>query len=113
VRERLRRNIAREGDRFRAGPARLGKERGVISNVRGLGSLVAFTLESPEIRSQAAEGHAREALPRAPVGDRSIRFRLPLSCTKSEIETALERIATRAPDDTRAGRDAAAVTQRA
>jgi L-lysine 6-transaminase len=90
-------NIAREGDRFVQGLRRLGKERGTIQNVRGLGSLVSFTLESAEIRNQLLKDMREKRFLALPSGDRSIRFRLPLIVTKTEIETALERIASALP----------------
>jgi L-lysine 6-transaminase len=42
----------RPGERFVEGLRALAKERGGITNVRGVGSLAAFTLESPEARKR-------------------------------------------------------------
>ncbi|MFN0006292.1 MAG: L-lysine 6-transaminase [Planctomycetota bacterium] len=100
--EDLARRVAQRGARFVAGLRKLGRERGTISNVRGIGSLVAFTLESPEVRKQMLEAlRARKVLALAS-GERAIRFRLSFVVTEAEIDTALERIAAALPARVRA-----------
>lgn len=92
VAEKLGENIARMGKHFVEGLRRLGRERGEISNVRGLGSLVAFTLSTPQ-RRQALLGELRDrGLLALASGESAIRFRLPLTVSKGEIDQALERI---------------------
>ena len=76
---------------------RIGKERGVISNVRGVGSLVAFTLETPDARAKLLNDMRAKRLLALNSGERSIRFRLPLVVTEAEIDIALERIAASLP----------------
>jgi L-lysine 6-transaminase len=95
--ENLPENIARMGKHFIEGLRQLGKERGGITNVRGIGSLVAFTLRTPEIRQSVLMDLREKGLLALASGDRSIRFRMPLSVQKSEIEQALERIAACLP----------------
>lgn len=90
-------NVAKQGTRFVQGLRQLGKERGVLQNVRGLGSLVAFTLDTPEARNQLLSDMRSKMLLALSSGERSIRFRMPLIVTAAEIDTALERIAACLP----------------
>jgi len=100
--EDLASKVARQGARFVAGLRALGRERGTITNVRGIGSLAAFTLESPEVRKATLEAlRARKVLALAS-GERAIRFRMPFVVTDAEIDTALERIADGLPARVRA-----------
>ena len=46
-------NGSRQGERVLTGLRSLAKSSGAISNVRGMGSLVAFTLDSAEARDLA------------------------------------------------------------
>src|SRR5205085_2609863 len=48
--EKLAENVAVQGERFIAGLRRIARSRAAFSNVRGVGSLIAFTLESPAAR---------------------------------------------------------------
>ena len=82
--EKLCENIAREGQRFLDGLRRLGKERGVIRNVRGKGSLIAFTLESPDVRNQMLADMRKQRFLALPSGESSIRFRLPSSARPTD-----------------------------
>jgi L-lysine 6-transaminase len=85
-------NVAAMGERMLAGLRALAREHGQISNVRGTGSLVAFTLESPDARKRMLDAlRARKVLALAS-GERAIRFRLPFVVTEAEVDTALERI---------------------
>ncbi len=90
--ERLAENVARQGAALLAGLRRIARERGAFANVRGLGSLVAFTLESPEAReAMLARLLARRVLALRS-GQRSIRFRLPYVISHSEVDEALGRV---------------------
>jgi L-lysine 6-transaminase len=90
-------NTARQGARFVAGLRSIGKSRGVISNVRGLGSLVAFTLDTPDARAKLLNDMRAKRLLALNSGERSIRFRMPLTVTEAEIDIALDRIASCLP----------------
>ncbi len=100
--EKLAENIARMGKVFIDGLRKLARERGEISNVRGLGSLVAFTLRTPEIRNEWLKQLRERRMLALPSGERSIRFRMPLVVSKAEIDTALERVASCLPAKVRA-----------
>jgi len=100
--EDLARRVAERGARFVAGLRKLGRERGTISNVRGIGSLVAFTLESPEVRKQTLDALRAKKVLALASGERAIRFRLSFVVTEAEIDTALERIAAALPARVRA-----------
>jgi L-lysine 6-transaminase len=90
-------NVAKQGARFVAGLRQLGKDRGAISNVRGMGSLVAFTLETPEARAKMLSDLRAQRLLALNSGEKSIRFRLPLVVSESEIDLALTKVAACLP----------------
>lgn len=95
--ERLGENVAARGAELVAGLRRLARERGGFDNVRGVGSLVAFDLESTEARDgMLRELRARKLLA-LPCGTRSIRFRLPFVVGSAEIQLGLERVAAALP----------------
>lgn len=90
-------NVSGRGDQFVGGLRSIAKERGIISNVRGVGSLVAFTLESPEIRNAMLKSLQENKVLALASGEQAIRFRMPLVVTEAEIGTALERVADALP----------------
>jgi len=90
-------NVAQQGARLIAGLRQLGKDRGGIRNVRGVGSLVAFTLESPEARAKMLTDLRAQRLLALNSGEASIRFRLPLVVTEAEIDLALTKVAACLP----------------
>jgi len=97
VGENLVDNIAARGDEMVAGLRSLAAEKGSMGNVRGVGSLIAFTLESPQARdAMLGRLQERKVLALAS-GEQSIRFRLPLVVTPDEVATALERVAEALP----------------
>jgi L-lysine 6-transaminase len=96
-RDKLADNIAARGCDVVAGLRALGKERGGFTNVRGMGSLVAFSLENPAARD-ALLGRLREAgLMALPSGTASIRLRMPLIISAEEIEQLLGMVAQALP----------------
>ncbi|HJO26297.1 MAG TPA: L-lysine 6-transaminase [Planctomycetota bacterium] len=95
--ENLGANIATMGARFVAGLRAVGRERGHFSNVRGVGCLVAFTLESAEQRDELLGTLAQKGLLALSSGEQAVRFRLPLIVGETEIDLALERIADSLP----------------
>jgi len=91
--EKLADNIAARGDEFVAGLRGLARESGAFTNVRGIGSLVAFTLDTPAGRD-AFIGRLEQARVLAlKSGPQAIRFRLPLIISAEEVELLLKRIA--------------------
>ena len=85
--------VARTGERMLAGLRAIARERGGFSNVRGVGSLVAFTLADREARQRMlADLRAREVLA-LPCGESSVRFRLPFVLTEAEVDEGLARVA--------------------
>jgi L-lysine 6-transaminase len=91
--ERLHENVARQGQALIDGLRALARERGEFSNVRGLGSLVAFTLESGAERDALMKRLAAQGVLALKSGPRAIRFRLPFVLTDAEVAQALERVA--------------------
>ncbi|MFT5291435.1 MAG: L-lysine 6-transaminase [Planctomycetota bacterium] len=89
--------VAEIGDRMIGGLRSIAKDRGVISNVRGLGSLIAFTMESTESRDAMLGDLMKNKILALASGPVSVRFRLPFVMTDGEIDTALERIADSLP----------------
>ena len=75
----------------------MGRERGQFTNVRGVGSLAAFTLESTEVRDEFIQKLLDVKVLALKSGSDSIRFRMPLVIKSEEIDTALERIASCLP----------------
>ena len=95
--ENLADNVAARGQQLVSGLRSIARDQGHISNVRGQGSMVAFTLESPEQRDEyIRQMHARQLLVLAS-GEQAIRFRMSLVVTEAEIDQALERIADCSP----------------
>jgi len=64
----------------------------LISNVRGLGLMCSFDLPSPKLRDQFRSLCYSEKLIILGCGEKSIRFRPPLTVTKDEIDQGLNII---------------------
>lgn len=88
---RLAENVAAQGERMLAGLRTLARERGGIANVRGIGSLVAFTCENPAARDAMIDTLLEQRMLALKSGPRSIRFRLPLVISAEEVDQGLER----------------------
>ena len=80
------------GDRMVEGLRRLARETEAFDNVRGRGSLIAFTCPSVEARRQMLHALFEKKVLALSCGVRSIRFRLPLIITESEIDEVLNRV---------------------
>ncbi|MEM7306960.1 MAG: L-lysine 6-transaminase [Planctomycetota bacterium] len=91
--EQLAERITATGVHVIDGLRSMAAERGGFSNVRGLGSLIAFTLETPEARDAMIRSLFEQKVMALSSGPRSIRFRLPLITTQAEADTLLERVA--------------------
>jgi L-lysine 6-transaminase len=93
----LAQNIAQRGAELVAGLRAIGKQRGSFENVRGIGSLVAFTLESPKQRDEMIASLFESGVIVLASGERAIRFRLPLVISSAEVQTTLERVEASLP----------------
>jgi L-lysine 6-transaminase len=90
-------NIKLRGAQFVAGLRQIAKERHAFTNVRGIGSLLAFTFPSTHERDGFLMRMRDRKILALKSGTRAIRLRLPLSITASEVDQALERIADCVP----------------
>ncbi len=96
-REKLGENATRMGELLVQGLREIAREKGAFTSVRGVGSLVAFTLESPEARDLMLKDLFDQKLMALACGPRAIRFRLPLVIREGEIEKILECVANAVP----------------
>ena len=81
------------GERLLAGLQTLERELGgMLGNARGLGLMLAFDLDTPQLRDRALERALANGLLLLPCGVRSIRFRPPLNLTAAEADTALDLV---------------------
>ena len=60
-----------------------------VSNQRGLGLFAAFDVTDPEVRARMREKCLQKGLLILPSGERSIRFRPPLTITTEEIDEGI------------------------
>jgi len=90
-------NIEAMGNLFIEGLRKIAVEKACFTNVRGEGSLVAFTLESPAVRDRMLNDMMEKGLLALSCGDCHIRFRLPLITTQVEIDKALATIRASLP----------------
>jgi L-lysine 6-transaminase len=89
--ERLDENIRRQGERLLAGLREIGRTHPGLHNIRGVGSLLAFTLPDPTRRDRVLRELSNRRLLALPCGQRSVRFRLPLCVRREEIDEGLQR----------------------
>jgi L-lysine 6-transaminase len=82
-------NAARVGALFKQGLERLAAEFPALSNVRGLGLLLALDLPDAAMRGRVRQACWDRGLAVLACGPRSIRFRPPLIFTEAEAEEAL------------------------
>ena len=90
--ENLQENITRQGARMIDGLRALARDCAGMSNVRGVGSLIAFTLENGDAQGRMLSDLFDKEVMALASGPRSIRFRLPLIITESEVDEILERV---------------------
>jgi L-lysine 6-transaminase len=82
------------GEYLLAGLSQLAEEfPGIVSNQRGLGLFAAFDVANPDVRTEIRKKCLEKGLIILPSGERSIRFRPPLTIRKEEIDTGLKIIA--------------------
>lgn len=95
-------NVAARGCQLVGALRDLGKQRGGFTNVRGFGSLVAFTLASPQERSALLASLRQAGLMALPSGTASVRLRTPLVLTEAEANQIVDRLAAALPAAKRA-----------
>jgi L-lysine 6-transaminase len=61
----------------------------VLSNARGIGLFAAFDVATPELRTKIRAHAYKNGLIVLPSGEKSIRFRPPLTVTKTEIDEGI------------------------
>ena len=95
--EDLGKNTHARGEQMLAGLRSIAGESGAFSDVRGIGSLIAFTMETPEQRDKALSAFRDRGVLALASGEDSVRFRMPLVITADEVDGALERISDALP----------------
>jgi L-lysine 6-transaminase len=85
-------NAAARGAELVAGLRGIAKDKGGFTNVRGKGSLVAFTCTDPSERAALLKRMMDRQLMALPCGKASVRFRLPLVVSAAEIGEVLSRV---------------------
>ena len=91
-------NIAQQvttiGNHVVAGLRSIASDTGAFTSVRGKGSLIAFTLATPEHRATMLNAFMDAGVIALPCGTRSVRFRLPLVMTTQDADELLHRTQT-------------------
>lgn len=95
-------HITQMGERMIAGLREVARSTGAFTNVRGVGSLIAFTLPNPEARGDMVKQMMENKLIALSSGTRSVRFRLPLIIQPSEVDQILDRVAKSVPGGVKA-----------
>ncbi|MCA9309914.1 MAG: aminotransferase class III-fold pyridoxal phosphate-dependent enzyme, partial [Phycisphaerales bacterium] len=95
--EGLEPRVREVGKKTIAGLREIARESGAFSNVRGTGTLIAFTLDTPEARRALLDSMFDNGLMALPSGIKSIRFRLPLTFALDEVDTLLKYVAQSIP----------------
>ena len=89
-REHLLDNARVVGEHLQRGLEAVQSERGgLVSNARGRGLMIAFDLETPELRNKAHQKILANRLLLLKCGVRSIRFRPPLNLSRAEADQGL------------------------
>ena len=95
--DKLAENVDAMGKLFIQGLRDIASEKACFTNVRGEGSLVAFTLESSAVRDRMLADLMDKGMLALSCGDCHIRFRMPLITTAKEIEAALGMVRAALP----------------
>jgi len=95
--ERMHENVKARGEQFVAGLRQLGQRTHAFTNVRGVGSLCAFTLESTAARDEMLVRLRERKLLALKSGRQAVRFRLPLNVAAKEVDLALEKVESALP----------------
>jgi L-lysine 6-transaminase len=100
--DRLAAHISKQGANVVAGLREIARETGAFENVRGVGSLIAFTFESQDARQGMLNRLFQNKVIALPCGSSSVRYRLPLIISDAEVRELLERTAASVPAGARA-----------
>ncbi len=92
LKENLGHNVLKRGAEFVDGLRAIAKEKGTFSNIRGVGSLSAFTLDTAEARDAMIGRMMQNKLLALKSGPRSIRFGMPLVISRDEVSEVLRRV---------------------
>ncbi len=95
--ENLTAHITAMGKRTLDGLRLMAIGSGAFTNVRGVGSLIAFSFETSEARGNMLNSLMDKKVMALPCGDDSVRFRLPLVINESEVDELLSRVAACVP----------------
>jgi len=88
--DRLVENAKSIGELLLSGLEAIQREAGAMSNARGRGLMIAFDLETPELRKRMLELMRREGLLALACGKRSVRFRPALNLSRADAAAGLE-----------------------
>jgi L-lysine 6-transaminase len=88
--DRLVENAKSVGEFLLSGLEAMEREAGAMSNARGRGLMLAFDLETPELRKRMLDEMRREGLLALACGRRSVRFRPALSVSRADAAAGLE-----------------------
>ena len=95
--DKLAQNCAERGCQVIGSLQRIARESGAFSNVRGIGSWAAFTLESAEQRDALMGSMREQGVLSLASGPRSIRLRMPLILSEAEADLLAERLEAALP----------------
>ncbi len=95
-------NAALQGRRLVDGLRALARAEGGLTNVRGVGTLCAFTLASPAARDAMLKRLFESQLMALKSGPSAIRFRIPLTISAAEVDEMVRRVAAALPSKVRA-----------
>lgn len=90
-RDNIAEQVTTVGNHVLAGLRSIASDTDAITSVRGKGSLIAFTLPTPEQRSVMLQSMMDIGVIALPCGTQSVRFRLPLIMTSQEADELLNR----------------------
>ncbi len=102
VAERLGENAFQQGARLVEGLRALARAEGGFTNVRGIGTLCAFTLASTAERDAMLKRLFEAQLMALKSGPTAIRFRLPLTISAAEVDELVKRVGAVLPRKVRA-----------
>jgi len=83
--------VTEVGNHVVAGLRKIANSSGAFTSVRGKGSLIAFTLPSPEHRAAMLSTFMQAGVIALPCGKQSVRFRLSLVMTIKDADELLNR----------------------
>ncbi|MEE2908132.1 MAG: L-lysine 6-transaminase [Planctomycetota bacterium] len=92
VEDNLCQHVLELGEHVIAGMREIARSTGAFRNVRGVGTLIACTFETPESRDNMIRDLFNQNVIVLPCGDSAMRFRLPLIMTQPEADLLLNSV---------------------